>query len=75
MKIKYQWLTTPIKPHPFHQIPIVDSELRKQAGENEGEGEKEGDDKPKSSRLVTADGTYISQSVFSTVTVKKDEKM
>ncbi|XP_019850006.1 PREDICTED: coatomer subunit beta-like [Amphimedon queenslandica] len=56
------------------EIPIVDSEIRKQAGEDE-EGSFDDDDKSKSSRLVTADGTYISQSALSTAAVKKDEKI
>lgn len=36
--------------------------------------EVEGETK-KSTHLVTADGTYISQSALSTVILKKDEKM
>ena len=55
------------------QIPIVDSELRKQAGETEENDE--GEEKPKGAQLVTSAGTYISQSAFSTVATKKDEKM
>ena len=35
----------------------------------------DGSDKPKGAQLVTADGTYISQSALSVVLVKKEEKM
>lgn len=55
------------------EIPIVDDELKKAAGEI-----KEGDDTMSGGniqRLVTADGTYASQSAFSTVTpTKKEDK-
>ena len=58
------------------QIPIVDSELRKAAGE-EGEGEIEGErDKPSTpSQLVTAYGTYATQSAFTAAPVSKEEKV
>ena len=60
----------------FFQIPIVDSELRKAAGE-EGEGEVEGErDKPSTpSQLVTAYGTYATQSAFTAAPVSKEEKV
>ena len=58
------------------QIPIVDSELRKAAGEEGGE-ELEGErDKPTSpSQLVTAYGTYATQSAFTAAPVSKEEKV
>ena len=57
------------------QIPIVDSELRKAAGE-----EEEGSDKPTSpaatpSNLVTAHGTYATQSALTATPLIKEEKM
>ena len=58
------------------QIPIVDSELRKAAGEEGGE-EMEGErDKPTSpSQLVTSYGTYATQSAFTATPVSKEEKV
>ena len=35
----------------------------------------DGSEKPKGAQLVTADGTYISQSALSVVAAKKEEKM
>jgi hypothetical protein len=54
---------------------LVDSELRKQEGQNEEDNEIDESSAPKGAQLVTPDGAYISQSVFSTVAVKQDEKM
>ena len=54
----------------------MDSELRKAAG---GEGENEGKDMEpslaSSSSLVTAHGTYATQSAFTAAPVVKEEKM
>lgn len=54
----------------------MDSELRKAAGE-EGAEEMEGErDKPTSpSQLVTAYGTYATQSAFTATPVSKEEKV
>lgn len=57
------------------QLPLTDSELRKAAG-NEEEKDKDKADKPQekpaaSSRLVTSDGTYATQSAFSMTQTKK----
>jgi coatomer subunit beta len=57
------------------EIPLVDSELRKQEGQNEEDNEIDESSAPKGAQLVTPDGAYISQSVFSTVAVKQDEKI
>ena len=54
------------------EIPIVESELRKAAGENP-EGKEA--DKPSGTTLVTAAGTYATQSAFTSVPVKKEEKI
>ena len=65
------------------EIPIVDDEIRKAAGDQPAEGgenaQQAGGAHPPtapSSRLVTADGTYATQSVFSAAVtvVKKDER-
>lgn len=66
------------------EIPMVDDEIRKAAGEQNPEGDGaasqavSGTTAPAapSARLVTADGTYATQSVFSavTTTVKKEER-
>lgn len=58
------------------EIPIVDSELKKATGE-EGETEDErASDRPTgSSQLVTAAGTYATQSAFTATTTKKEEKV
>lgn len=56
------------------QIPIVDSELRKAAG-----GEEEGGEctspGTSGSKLVTAHGTYATQSAFTAAAAVKEEKM
>ena len=56
----------------FVQIPIVDSELRKAAGENPEEKDL---DRPTTTHTVrvTADGTYASESALVPTIVKKDE--
>jgi len=68
------------------EIPIVDDEIRKAAGEQTPEGDGAASQTASgtashppaasSSRLVTADGTYATQSVFSAAvtTVKKEER-
>jgi len=64
------------------EIPMVDDEMRRAAGEtNEGESSNSGSPShqanmaPSSVCLVTADGTYATQSVFSaTVTTAKKEE-
>lgn len=68
------------------EIPIVDDEIRKAAGEQNPEGDGAASQTASgaashppassSSRLVTADGTYATQSVFSAAvtTVKKEER-
>lgn len=62
------------------ELPMVDDEIRKAAGE-QTEGEQANPTQPPaasnaaSTRLVTADGTYATQSVFSTTaTVSKKEE-
>ena len=59
----------------FVQIPIVDAEIRKQAGEATDEENVPLSTAPR--QLVTADGTYATQSVFSTGSAasKKEEHM
>lgn len=53
------------------QIPIVDDEIKKAAGEvDEDEMQSTGSVQ----KLVTADGTYATQSAFSTTTVSKKEE-
>lgn len=52
-------------------IPIVDDEMKKASGEVK---EDEMQSTSNVQRLVTADGTYATQSAFSTVTVKKTEE-
>ncbi len=60
------------------QIPMVDSELRKASGE-EGEGSGEGAASPtgssSASTLVTAHGTYATQSALTATPLVKEEKM
>jgi len=55
------------------QIPIVDAEIRKQAGEATEEENLSPTSTPR--QLVTADGTYATQSVFSSANAgsKKEE--
>jgi len=55
------------------QIPIVDAEIRKQAGEAVEEENLSPTSTPR--QLVTADGTYATQSVFSSANTgsKKEE--
>lgn len=51
------------------ELPIVEDEMRKAAGdasEEDGSGDKAG--QPMQQQKVTADGTYASQSAFSTTT-------
>lgn len=51
------------------ELPIVEDEMRKaagEAGEDDGSGDKAG--QPQQQQKVTADGTYASQSAFSTTT-------
>ena len=65
------------------EIPIVDDEIRKAAGEQtdpenplaQGTGSVTNPAAP-SARLVTADGTYATQSIFSAAvtTTKKEER-
>lgn len=57
------------------QIPIVDAEIRKQAGEATDEENVSSSTAPR--QLVTADGTYATQSVFSagSAASKKEERM
>jgi len=57
------------------QIPIVDAEIRKQAGEATEEESLSPSSTPR--QLVTADGTYATQSVFSSANAgsKKEEHM
>jgi len=47
------------------EIPIVDDELKKAAGTEEMEDESMGASVPQQQKLVTADGTYATQSAFS----------
>jgi len=47
------------------EIPLVDDELRKAAGTEEMEDESLGASGPQQQKLVTADGTYATQSAFS----------
>lgn len=59
------------------EIPIVDSELKKAAGE---EGQEDNEDKASdrptpSTQLVTAAGTYATQSAFTAAPTKKEEKV
>ena len=64
--------------HPFfcRKIPIVDSELRKQEGNEEHEEIMAKKPKGAAGPMVTADGTYVSQSALSSTNVKKRrEKM
>lgn len=59
------------------EIPIVDDEIRKAAGEQtEGDNQAPGSVSAPTSRLVTADGTYATQSIFSAAvtTTKKEER-
>jgi len=59
------------------EIPMVDDEMRKAAGEVSGETESAQPSATSSSMsLVTADGTYATQSVFSAAvtTTKKEER-
>ncbi|KAK7494293.1 hypothetical protein BaRGS_00014396 [Batillaria attramentaria] len=53
------------------EIPIVDDEMKKAAGEVKDDEMQMGGNVQ---RLVTADGTYATQSAFSTVSVKKQEE-
>lgn len=55
---------------------MVDDEIRKAAGEQtDGENPAPGATSAPTSRLVTADGTYATQSIFSaTVTTAKKEE-
>ena len=63
-------------------IPMVDDEIRKAAGESDGENAAAGASgqpasvSSASTRLVTADGTYATQSIFSTTVAaaKKEER-
>lgn len=51
------------------ELPIVEDEMRKaagEAGEDDGSGDKAGQQQQQ--QKVTADGTYASQSAFSTTT-------
>ena len=59
------------------QIPIVDAEIRKQAGESTDEDNPMPSTAAAPRQLVTADGTYATQSVFSTGSAvsKKEEHM
>ena len=88
---------SPETSHWYTQIPIVDAELRKAAGEEGPEIEGKdcpeigiagyfdpffhhrssegGGERPSSMTLVTAAGTYATQSAFTATTVKKEEKM
>ncbi|XP_063592362.1 coatomer subunit beta-like [Penaeus indicus] len=59
------------------ELPIVEDEMRKaagEAGEDDGSGDKAG--QPQQQQKVTADGTYASQSAFSTTTssLKADDR-
>ena len=56
------------------QIPIVDSELRKAAGENEDENGQPSSPSASSTK-VTAHGTYATQSALTATPVVKEEKM
>lgn len=61
------------------EIPIVDDEIRKAAGEPtdpDNPNPAGSSVSAPSSRLVTADGTYATQSIFSTAltTAKKEER-
>lgn len=56
------------------EIPIVDAELRKAAGE-EGPEVDAPSEKPSSATLVTAAGTYATQSAFTAASVSKEEKI
>lgn len=53
------------------QIPIVDDEMRKAAGEDTEEDTQMAQGSVQ--KLVTADGTYATQSAFSASTVKKPQ--
>lgn len=51
-------------PPPNPQIPIVDSELRKASSSEEGDQEEGGGVRETVKTLVTAHGTYATQSAF-----------
>lgn len=54
------------------ELPLLEAENKRQAGEKSNE---EGNEQAVPAQLVTSDGTYASQSAFSTVTEgKKEEK-
>lgn len=50
----------------FVQIPIVDDEIKKASGEGKEEKETDAAMVAPVQKLVTADGTYATQSAFST---------
>ena len=54
------------------QIPIVDDEMRKAAGETPQEDTQMTQGNVQ--RLVTADGTYATQSAFSSTSTSKKEQ-
>ncbi|KAJ8675970.1 hypothetical protein QAD02_011756 [Eretmocerus hayati] len=55
------------------ELPLVEAENKRQAGDKPPEGEETSQSTP--AQLVTSDGTYASQSAFSTAsTDKKEEK-
>lgn len=63
------------------EIPMVDDEIRKAAGEQTDGENPQGNavvsnPTAPNARLVTADGTYATQSIFSTTatTAKKEER-
>ncbi|XP_076054623.1 coatomer subunit beta [Oratosquilla oratoria] len=58
------------------ELPLVDDEMRRTAGEMGEEGAATSEKEKLSSKLITADGTYASQSAFSTTksSAKGDER-
>ena len=82
---KIQWYLSYHK-HYFHfflhlrqslgELPIVEDEMRKAAGEEDLEDESvAAASGGNTTKLVTADGTYATQSAFSTASEKKGAKM
>ncbi|XP_014207629.1 coatomer subunit beta [Copidosoma floridanum] len=54
------------------ELPLVEAENKRQAGEKPPEESESGQSNP--AQLVTSDGTYASQSAFSTASTKKKEE-
>lgn len=60
---------------PCPQIPITDSELRKATGDKEEDGSEQPSSPSVPSNLVTAHGTYATQSALTSTPLVKEEKM